>query len=112
MTTAGLVYGTSENSFEPDALITREQMAAMLVRFMEKHGSAAAISDAGAAELLAGFSDSGEISPWARSPVALAVRDGLMVGREEGRFVPLGSATRAEATVVLYRELQKLPPSE
>lgn len=108
-TTAGLVYGTSENSFAPDELITREQMAAMLVRYMAKKGSAATISAADAAELLAGFSDAGEISGWASLPVAQAVRDGLMVGRESGRFVPLSSATRAEATVVLYRALQKLP---
>ncbi|MDD4369205.1 MAG: S-layer homology domain-containing protein [Oscillospiraceae bacterium] len=109
VTTAGLVYGTSENSFAPDEPITREQMAAMLVRLMAESGSGMAISDAGAAELLAGFSDTAGISGWAYSPVALSVRDGLMVGRERGMFIPLGDATRAEAIVVLYRVLQKLP---
>ncbi|OQA10083.1 MAG: Endo-1,4-beta-xylanase A precursor [Firmicutes bacterium ADurb.Bin373] len=107
--TAGLVYGKSENSFAPDEPITREQMASMLVRFMAKKGSAAAISDTDTAEMLAGFSDAGEISGWASLPVASAVRDGLMVGRDNGMFIPLGDATRAEATVVLYRVLQKLP---
>lgn len=112
VTTAGLVYGTSESGFSPDEVITREQMAAMLARFMAKQGSAAATGDAGAAELLAGFRDAAEISGWARLPVAQAVRDGLMAGRESGMFVPLGDATRAEATVVLYRVLQKLPQPE
>ncbi len=112
VTTAGMVYGTSENNFAPDEAITREQMAAMLVRFMAKQGGAAAISDADAAELLASFRDVAEISGWAGLPVAQAVRDGLMAGRESGMFVPLGDATRAEATVVLYRVLQKLPQSE
>lgn len=112
VTTAGLVYGTSKSGFSPDEVITREQMAAMLARFMAKQGSAAATGDAGAAELLAGFRDAAEISGWARLPVAQAVRDGLMAGRESGMFVPLGDATRAEATVVLYRVLQKLPLPE
>jgi hypothetical protein len=107
--TAGLVCGTSENSFAPDVPVTREQMAAMLVRFMNGNGAEAVLSDAGAAEQLAGFSDAAGISPWACSPVAQAVRDGLMLGRESGLFVPLGDATRAEATVVLCRALQKLP---
>jgi hypothetical protein len=35
-----------------------------------------------------------------------------MAGRESGLFVPLGDATRAEATAVLYRVLQKLPQPE
>jgi hypothetical protein len=105
--TAGLVYGTSENSFAPEEPVTREQMAAMLVRLMAVKGSATAISDADATGLLAGFSDAAAISGWARPPVAQAVRDGLMVGRENAMFVPLGNATRAEATVVLYRVLQK-----
>ncbi len=108
-TSAGLVCGTAENSFAPGEPVTREQMAAMLVRYMAKNGVGMTAGEAGEAGLPSDFGDSAEISPWARSPVALAVRDGLMAGREEGWFVPLGSATRAEATVVLYRVLQKLP---
>ena len=38
-----------------------------------------------------------------RASVALMAREGLMLGRESGRSVPLGNATRAEAAVVLYR---------
>jgi hypothetical protein len=83
-------------------------MAAMMVRFMAKNGLDMTLSDADAAELLAGFNDAAVISPWACSQVALAVRDGLMIGRESGQFMPLDNATRAEATVVLYRVLQKL----
>jgi hypothetical protein len=106
---AGLVSGTSENTFAPDVPVTREQMAAMLIRFMADNGSEIAIGDAGTAELLADFNDAAAISPWACSPVALAVRDRLMVGRGSGMFMPSGEATRAEATVVLCRALQKLP---
>ncbi len=106
---AGLVSGTGENSFAPEEPVTREQMAAMTLRLMAKNGLNMTISDADVAKLLAGFSDAAGISPWARSSVAMMVRERLMAGRERGRFVPLGNATRAEATVVLYLVLQKLP---
>ncbi|NLJ76969.1 MAG: DUF4430 domain-containing protein [Peptococcaceae bacterium] len=106
----GLVYGSDENSFAPDALVTREQMAAILVRFMAKNGhDLSGDAGAGSIDLHPAFSDSGEISPWAQLPVAQAVDSELLVGREKDMFAPQGSATRAEATVVLYRALQKLP---
>lgn len=106
---AGLAFGTGDNSFAPDEPVTREQMAAMMIRFMAMNGLNMTISDAGAVDLLASFSDAAGVSPWARAPVALMVREQLMTGRASGQFVPLGNTTRAEATVVLYRVLQKLP---
>jgi hypothetical protein len=107
-TAAGLVYGISENSFAPGEPVTREQMAAMMARFVNSNGAQTVLSEAGEAELLACFSDAAGISPWACSSVAQVVRDGLMLGRESGMFVPRGDATRAEATVVLCRALQML----
>jgi prenyltransferase beta subunit len=107
--TAGLVYGISENSFAPGEPVTREQMAAMIVRYMSGNGMDMAAGAGGIDGLVTGFSDSADISPWAASPVAQAIKSGLMLGREEGLFVPLGSATRAEATVVLCRALQMIP---
>jgi len=106
---AGLVHGTGENSFAPDEPITREQMAAMMARLLAGNSPDTAVSDAAADELLAGFGDAASVSSWARAAVALTVREKLMVGRESGRFAPLGNTTRAEAAVVLYRLLQKLP---
>ncbi len=100
---AGLINGMDENSFAPRDQITREQMAAMMARLMAKNGLDVSISDAGAAKLLAGFSDAADVSSWARAPVALMVREQLMTGRENGCFAPLGNTTRAEAAVVLCR---------
>jgi len=109
---AGLVFGIGENSFAPNELVTREQMAAMMVRLMAKNGLNMTVSDTDAVKMLDGFNDAAGISSWARPPVALVVREQLMAGRESGWFVPLGNTTRAEAAVVLYRVLQKLPQSE
>jgi hypothetical protein len=108
-TTAGLVYGISENSFAPGEPVTREQMAAMMARFVNGNGAQPAPSEAGETELLACFIDAAAISPWACSPVIQVVRDGLMLGRESDMFVPRGEATRAEAAVVLCRALQMIP---
>ncbi|MCS5696760.1 S-layer homology domain-containing protein [Desulfofundulus thermocisternus] len=108
---AGLVRGTGEHSFAPDEPITREQMAAMMARLMAQKGLSMTISDADASGLLAGFEDAASISPWARNPVTLAVREGIMRGRTVAQFVPAGHTIRAEATVVLYRVWQKLQPA-
>ncbi|WP_353928486.1 S-layer homology domain-containing protein [Desulfofundulus kuznetsovii] len=107
---AGLVRGTGEHSFAPNEPITREQMAAMMVRLMAREGQDMGIGEADAARILAGFEDAASISPWARNSVALVVREGIMKGRTVAQFVPAGNTTRAEATVVLYRVWQKLQP--
>ncbi|WP_165859294.1 S-layer homology domain-containing protein [Desulfofundulus salinus] len=108
---AGLVRGTGEHSFAPNEPITREQMAAMMVRLMAREGQDMGIGEADAARILAGFEDAASISPWARNSVALVVREQVMKGRAQARFIPAGNTTRAEATVVLYRVWQKLQPS-
>lgn len=92
----GIVTGYSETEFGPDDLITREQMAVMIVK-------AAKLS------LLTGevnFSDAGEISDWAGSYVVTAVQNELMKGYPDNTFKPLGNATRAEAVTVIYNALK------
>ncbi|WP_194174847.1 S-layer homology domain-containing protein [Desulfofundulus thermobenzoicus] len=108
---AGLVRGTGEHSFAPNEPITREQMAAMMVRLMAREGQDMSIGEAGAVRMLAGFEDAASISPWARNSVALVVREGIMKGRTVTQFVPAGHTTRAEAAVVLCRVWQKLQPA-
>ncbi|PKM48055.1 MAG: hypothetical protein CVV03_00355 [Firmicutes bacterium HGW-Firmicutes-8] len=106
---AGLVTGVGKDKFAPDQLITREQMVAMIVQLMAKNGLNTSISDTDAVKVLAKFIDKADISSWAHMPVAFLVREQLMSGRASNQFAPLGNATRAEATVALYRALQKLP---
>jgi prenyltransferase beta subunit len=106
---AGLANGVGKDEFAPDQLITREQMAAMIVQLMAKNGLNTYISDADAVKALAKFTDKADISSWARIPAAFLVQQQLMSGRASNRLVPLGDATRAEAAAVLYRALQKLP---
>ncbi|WP_418791884.1 S-layer homology domain-containing protein [Phosphitispora sp. TUW77] len=103
----GIVYGVSADRFAPGELIMREQMAAMIERLLAKKNMNCSISDNKVNKVLGSFTDTARIHSWALRPVALAAQEKLMNGRGNGQFVPQGNATRAEATVVLYRVLQK-----
>jgi hypothetical protein len=105
---ASLVAGLSDRAFGPDKPITREQMAAMLARFLTLKKIAAQPGTEEVPALLARFGDAAGISSWARTAVALSAREGLLTGRANARFEPQGKATRAEAATVLYRLYQRL----
>lgn len=97
---AGLVEGVSAASFTPDATITREQMAAMLVR-------AHRIAKLPSAQTkpAADFADSADISEWAQAEVDAAVQLGLIHGRADGQFAPKAVLNRAESAQAIYNLL-------
>jgi hypothetical protein len=97
----GLVSGAN-GMFNPDANITREEIAVMIVRGLAKEGIT---GSAGAP--LAAFSDQGDISSWAVDSVQTAAAEGIISGKD-GRFAPAESATRAEAVSMLKRMLVRL----
>ncbi|MFC3770139.1 cadherin-like beta sandwich domain-containing protein [Paenibacillus sp. GCM10012303] len=100
---AGLINGVTPERFEPNALITREQMAVMVWRayahLYKIKGAEAKIN------LLQKFSDRGAISEWAREAVALCIETGLILGTEPDFFDSLGHATRAQAAAIMKRLL-------
>jgi len=60
----------------------------------------------GAADITAAepsFSDNGQIADWAKEAVGKAAGLGLMQGMNDGRFDPMGNATRAQSAVVIFR---------
>ncbi len=92
----GFVKGYSDSAFGPDDKITREQMAAIIVRAFNLPPAA----------LQTGFADEAKISSWAKDVVAAAVESKVMTGTTGNRFAPEDKATRAEAATVLLRLLQ------
>ncbi|WP_246183515.1 S-layer homology domain-containing protein [Paenibacillus methanolicus] len=93
---AGIVSGLSETLFAPDAIITREEMAVMLVRAYEHlTGTKADASQA------VGFADEGTVSSWALEAVRKAQAWGLMNGRGSNLFAPQDEVTRAESAQVI-----------
>ncbi|MBP1736930.1 MAG: multidomain protein with s-layer y region, hyr domain [Oscillospiraceae bacterium] len=98
----GIATG-SDGRFDPDAGITREQMAVMLYRYAEYKGT---VSDT---EGMSGreFSDFDSISVWAQTSIQWAVGNGILSGNNDGSFAPRADATRAQAAKALTLFLQQ-----
>ena len=90
----GVINGTSANTFEPNASITREQMVSMLYRYSG--------ASAPSGSLYTLFSDAWRISEYARPAVLWAVQKGIISGMGNGTFYPQGYATRAQLARVLH----------
>ncbi|MGG2200033.1 S-layer homology domain-containing protein [Paenibacillus validus] len=101
---AGIVQGVSLNEFAPDAPMTREQMAALLVRAYKQNGGQA--PGAGGGGLLA-FTDGSEVSRWAQAEVSEAIALGLMKGKGAMQFDPGADAVRAETAQAILNLLKK-----
>ncbi|CAK4839794.1 unnamed protein product [Aphanomyces euteiches] len=93
---AGIVAGYSDSSFRPDDFITREQMAAIVVRAAKLAATDKSVN----------FQDSSDISDWARTALATATAQGMINGYEDGTVKPKANTTRAEAATVILRALQ------
>ncbi|OMF38837.1 hypothetical protein BK133_01155 [Paenibacillus sp. FSL H8-0548] len=92
------ITGYEDQKFYANRLITREEMAAMIVR--------AGGFDT-AAEAVTSFTDDKSISSWARTYVATAQQKSIIQGVGNGRFNPQGKATRAEAVTVILKLLEE-----
>ena len=95
---AGIMSGDADGTFRPNEAISREEMAKVIVNaYKLKTGNNAPET----AEVH--FSDAETISGWAREYVRQAAGLGLMQGMNDGRFDPMGNATRAQSAVVIFR---------
>lgn len=94
----GIVNGVSETSFDPDAPITREQMAAILYRY-----AAYWELDVSAEADLSAYEDASSVSAYAQAAMQWAVANGVINGTSATTLEPAGTATRAQAATVLVR---------
>ena len=105
---SGLVNGT-ENGFEPNANITREQIATILYRYAKYIGLVA--QDSAASADMSVFNDGDKVSSWAQEAMAWAVEVGLFKGDDTGSLNPQGNATRAEVATLLERLIKLIVTS-
>ena len=84
----GIINGYPDNSFKPNAPITRAEFAAICARF-----------DRYAQGLDASFAD--VYGHWAEDEIAIAVANGWLMGYEDGTFHPDQKITRAEVILVI-----------
>ena len=102
----GIVTGYGDGRFGPDDLVTREQLAAMLARYLQSQGYV--LPDA--ADPPDRFRDEAAVSSYAREGVELMRRTGLISGYSNGEFRPKRTVTRAEAAVIFARLDRALAP--
>lgn len=99
----GIVAGMGENSFAPDAPVTREQLSLILYGYARYKGY-----DISASVSLSGYADRDSVAVWAADSMGWAVSEGLISGRPGGYLDPAGTATRAEVAQILMNFCEDL----
>ena len=92
---AGYINGKSENKFDPNAPITREEVASIITSIKNN-------KDVNIDKLL-NFSDALSVSSWAKSSVEGAIENKYLGGYSDNTIKPKNKTTRAEALVILSR---------
>ena len=98
----GIIKGYDAENFGPDDSITREQICAMLYRYILFEGCETASGT------LEEFTDHDLISDWASESVSAVKGFEIIKGYEDGSFRPQGLATRAEAATMFTRLIYTL----
>lgn len=96
-----LVGGYGDNTFRPDAPVTRQQMAVFLYRWEQHRGG----GFQGAWMFLLDYPDRDSISDYAYEGVAWCTTNGILTGRADGTLAPGAVVTRAAAAAMMQRYL-------
>ncbi|MBP1903739.1 hypothetical protein J2Z32_000351 [Paenibacillus turicensis] len=102
-----LINGYAEDRFGPQKLITREQAMTILAKAMKWTGISPALSESQSQAVLSAFTDSSSISKYAEASIAACLETGLAQGRSATKLAPDSNITRAEATALVQRLLEK-----
>lgn len=98
----GLVNGVSETEFAPNANITREQIAAMIYRTLEKVDESLIMSD----DKEVKFADKASISSYALEAVGFMSEKGILNGIGNNKVDPKGNATREHGILLINRTFE------
>lgn len=106
MAEKGITAGYSDGTFKPEAQVTRNEIAAMMVRLLQPEPASTQdlqyINDS--------FADAGDIPAWALETAAVALREGLVSGcpRPDGTLGYEGgrAVNRAELSVMMARVIE------
>ena len=92
----GLINGVSDTHFGIGGEITRQDMAVMLKRYLDKQGVKPT------QEVTVLYADNAEISDYAREAVSFLSSLDIIEGRDNNLWCPQSPATRAEAAKAIY----------
>ncbi|MBX5464375.1 MAG: S-layer homology domain-containing protein [Clostridia bacterium] len=105
---AQIVNGYPDGTFQPNRLVSRQEIAAMLVRAARLRRSVPELTGAQAAAVLARFADQAQVATWARVEMAAAVQLGLVQGRTATSLAPTAQTKRSEAATLMRRVMEAL----
>lgn len=100
-----IVNGFTDGTFHPDELLTREQFFQITNNFLTACGLVDETDDMLLQQV---YSDAHSIGTWARAPMALLYRMGIMEGNGYGCAVPLDSTTCEQAIAMLMRSYHQV----
>ena len=94
-----LAAGYGDGRFGPDDPVTREQLAAILYRYIRMTGGGS--GEAGDFE--PDFTDFDRVADWAYEAVCWMTMNGILQGTENHMLLPQETATRAQVATILMR---------
>ena len=97
----GIVNGYDDKYFGANDRVTRQDMAAMIVRLLEKLSL-----DLPQIKEYEPFADENEIADYAKEHIITLYKAGIVDGIGDGLFDPTGFANRASAAKILYETLK------
>ena len=97
-----IIRGYGDGKFGPEAAITREQLAVILMNYAKLKGY-----DVTVRADLSLFADYNNISDWAAEAMSWAAAAGLIQGTGTS-LIPAGNATRAQVAVIFYRFAEEI----
>jgi len=103
---SGIVGGRSSEAFAPNDILKREEMSAIIARYL-RYKKIQLKKDKGTAKE---FNDAGEIASFAKADVKMLKEAGVILGDSSGYFNPKKTLTRAEGVTIfakLHGILQK-----
>jgi len=99
----GITLGTSDTTFTPDALITREQMATMMTRALTKAGIDTTVD----LNKVTKFADDNEMHSWGKESIYYMSNIEIIKGIGNNQFGVLGNATREQSLLISERSAEK-----
>lgn len=104
--TLGLIDGRSEEEFDPDGFITRQEAATLLMNCYQNYGGEF-VENADTSAFL----DQDFIGEWALPSVISLAAFGVLEGDETNHYNPTDFFTREQAFITFYRLYTKAPVS-
>lgn len=94
----GIVTGYGDGTFQPDRKVSRQELAAVFIRYLRYKGVVSAQP-----EDVSGYTDAASIEEWAVEAVGAMTALELLKGDANGAFRPSAGASRGETAAVLVR---------